>query len=135
VRDIQQLQPFLRAAAATGREGIRVPPFDAFFDPSDDLRYLNYAVPDDGAAPGADDIDALRSAFRQRDRLPRLEWIAEAAPAVADALAEAAMAEELATPLMACTRAELRTPEAEAEISPVTPAEALAVRNMQRTAR
>jgi hypothetical protein len=36
------------------------------------------------------------AAFRERDRLPRLEWIAEAAPAVADALAAAAMTQELA---------------------------------------
>jgi hypothetical protein len=66
--------------------------------------------------------------------LPRLEWIAEAAPAVADALAAAAMTQELATPLMACTRPQLRAPDAAAEIRPVAPDEALAVRNVQRVA-
>lgn len=134
MRDIQQLQAFLRAAAATGRERLRVSPFDAFFDPSDTLKYLNYAVPDDGATPTADQIEALRAAFHERDRLPRLEWIAEAAPAVVDALAAAGMVQELATPLMACTADDLRMPNVEVTIEPVSDAQALAIRNMQRVA-
>jgi ribosomal protein S18 acetylase RimI-like enzyme len=44
------------------------------------------------------------------------------------------MSQELATPLMACTPADLRTPDVEVEIEPVSAANALAVRNMQRVA-
>ena len=134
MRDIEHLQAFLRASAASGREVVRAGPFQAFFDPDDDMKYLNYAVPDDGTSPTREDIEALRSAFRERDRLPRLEWVEEAAPAVVDALAAAAMQQELATPLMACARDELRIPDVDVEIVPASAADALDVRNMQRVA-
>ena len=129
-----RLQAFLRATAAAGREAVRVDPFAAYFNATDELKYLNYAVPDDGANPSLDAIERLRAAFRARSRLPRLEWIAEAAPAVAAALAAAGMREELATPLMACTRAELHTPHVDAEIARVSADEALEVHNVQRVA-
>jgi ribosomal protein S18 acetylase RimI-like enzyme len=134
VRDIEQLQAFLRAFAASGREVVRVGPFQAFFDLEDDMKYVNYAVPDDGALPTGADVNALRSAFRERDRLPRLEWIEEAAPAVVDALAAAAMQQELATPLMACARDALRIPEVDVEITRASAADALDVRNLQQVA-
>jgi hypothetical protein len=82
---------------------LRIAPFTATFDEGDPLRFLNYAIPDDAAQPDADAVDALRRAFRDRDRLPRLEWVEEAAPAVAPALASQGMVEELRTPLMTCT--------------------------------
>lgn len=134
MRDINQLQSFLRATAAPGRECLRVGPFEAFLDPKDELKYLNYAIPDDDASPAAEDIDALRKAFTERERLPRLEWIQEAAPAVAAALQSAGMSEELATPLMACARADLKTPDVTVSIEQVDPADALEVRNLQRIA-
>ena len=79
MRDIAQLQAFLRATAAPRRDVVRVGPFDAYFDPDDELKYLNYAIPDDYASPSSEQIDSLRAAFRKRERLPRLEWIGEAA--------------------------------------------------------
>jgi len=105
--DPRALQAFLRTSAMNGREVVRVAPFTLTIDRDDRLRFLNYAVPDDDARPGADAVEALRTAFRERERLPRLEWVEEAAPAVADALAAAGMTEELRTPLMACTPADL----------------------------
>ena len=100
--DPRDLQAFLRTSAQTGRTVVRVAPFTLTIDEHDPLRFLNYAVPDDGAEPDRDAVEALRDAFRERDRLPRLEWIEEAAPAVASALGDAGMAQELRTPLMAC---------------------------------
>jgi ribosomal protein S18 acetylase RimI-like enzyme len=134
MRDVEQLQAFLRAFAGSGREIVRVGPFEAFFDPRDELKYLNYAVPDDGVLPGSEEIDALRSAFRERERLPRLEWIEEAAPLVADALGAAGMQQELATPMMACAPADLRAPDVDVEVAPVSAADALDARNLQRAA-
>src|SRR6266536_1450536 len=99
---IIRLQAFLRTSPAAGREVERIPPFTATFTPDDSLKYLNYAIPDDGAEPDAAAIEQLRDAFRARERLPRLEWIEEAAPRVAEALGAAGMEEELRTPLMAC---------------------------------
>lgn len=103
----RRLQAFLRATAAQARQVERVPPFELFFDPEDGLKYLNYAIPDDGAEPDAAAVEALREAFRARERLPRLEWIEEAAPAVAAALADAGMEQELRMPLMTCTPEQL----------------------------
>ena len=134
MRELEQLQAFLRSFAASGREVVRVGSFQAFIDPGNELKYLNYAVPDDGASPAREDIDSLRAAFRERERLPRLEWIAEAAPDVADALRAAGMQQELSTPLMACSRDELRVPDVNAAIGPVSGADALDVHNMQRVA-
>jgi ribosomal protein S18 acetylase RimI-like enzyme len=105
--DLTALQAFLRASAARGRRVLRVAPFTVTIHPHDPLKFLNYAIPDDGARPDAAAIAALRERFRAHARLPRLEWIEEAAPDVAAALAAAGMAEELRTPLMACTADEL----------------------------
>ncbi|MFN2467180.1 MAG: GNAT family N-acetyltransferase [Gaiellaceae bacterium] len=100
---IERLQAFLRTTAAPGREVLSVPPFTAYLDRRDPLRFLNYAIPDGDLEPDADAIEELRGAFRRRGRLPRLEWIEEAAPRVAPVLAACGLVEELRSPLMACT--------------------------------
>jgi len=110
--DVAALQAFLRTSAGRGRQVLRVAPFTVTIHPDDPLKFVNYAIPDDGARPDGAAIAALRDAFRARDRVPRLEWIDEAAPDVADALAAAGMAEELRTPLMACTPDDLVSADA-----------------------
>ncbi len=65
----------------------RVPPFTAYFDTRDGLRYLNNAIPDEDAQPEPEAIEELRATFRANRRLPRLEWLEEAAPAVTVSLA------------------------------------------------
>ena len=104
---VQRLHSFLRRSVATGRTVVAVPPFTAYLDPQDPLRFLNYAIPDDDVAPARADVDRLRAVFRDHDRLPRLEWIEEVAPRLAPALESAGMTEELRTPLMACQPEEL----------------------------
>jgi ribosomal protein S18 acetylase RimI-like enzyme len=99
---VHALQAFLRTSAAQGRKVLRAGPFTVTIHPDDPLKYVNYAIPDDGAEPDAGAIVALRRAFVVSERLPRLEWIEEAAPAVAPALAAAGMRQELRTPLMTC---------------------------------
>jgi predicted GNAT family acetyltransferase len=116
---------------------VAVPPFTAYLDPTDPLRYLNYAVPDADVAPGADEVKALRRMFREHERLPRLEWVEEAAPRLAASLAAARMREELRTPLMACTPGELRAAEtdvADVRIAPVEDTDARDCANLQRVA-
>jgi hypothetical protein len=78
-----RLQAFLRATAAPGRDLLQLGSFTAYFHPTDPLKYLNYAIPADAAEPDGDEVERLREAFRERERLPRLEWIEEAAPGVA----------------------------------------------------
>src|SRR4051812_29270024 len=109
--DVAALQAFLRTSAGRGRRVLRAGPFTVTIHPHDALRFINYAIPDDGARPDGAAVDALRDAFRAHDRLPRLEWIEEAAPEVAPALADAGMTEELRTPLMACSPSELVSAE------------------------
>ena len=46
-----RLQAFLRATAAPGREFVAARPFTAYFNPTNTLKYLNYAIPADGAEP------------------------------------------------------------------------------------
>jgi ribosomal protein S18 acetylase RimI-like enzyme len=134
---IMRLQDFLRTTAAPGRELVEIPPFTAYFHPDDRLKYFNYAIPDADAAPGRDAIDALRAAFRERDRLPRLEWIEEAAPRVAAALEAAGLREEQRTPLMASTVDELVEPEpslAGVSVIEVGPDDLRDAANIQRVA-
>jgi ribosomal protein S18 acetylase RimI-like enzyme len=123
--------------AAPGRTVVAVPPFTAYLDPMDPLRYLNYAVPEGDVAPDADAVEELRRVFRAHERLPRLEWVEEAAPRLAASLEAAGMREELHTPLMACTPGELRAAEADVAdllIAPVEDADAHECANLQRVA-
>jgi predicted GNAT family acetyltransferase len=116
---------------------IPVPPFTAYLDPDDPLRYLNYAVPDGDVAPAGEAVEQLREVFRGHERLPRLEWVEEAAPRLAALLEAAGMREELHTPLMACTPGELRAAEADVADLRVAPVEDTDVRdcaNLQRVA-
>jgi predicted GNAT family acetyltransferase len=99
--------------AAPGRTVIPVAPFTAYIDPNDPLRFLSYAIPNADVAPDLQAVERLRAVFHERDRLPRLEWVEEAAPRVAGSLASARMTEELRTPLMACTQAALRAADAD----------------------
>jgi ribosomal protein S18 acetylase RimI-like enzyme len=116
--DVRALQAFLRTSAGRGRRVLRAGPFTVTIHPDDPLRFLNYAIPDDDAHPEDDAIGTLRDAFRLHERRPRLEWIEEAAPAVAPVLAAHGMAEELRTPLMTCAPGELV--EASADVEALT---------------
>lgn len=135
--EIERLQEFLRAAAAPGREVVSIPPFTAYLDPADQLKYLNYAIPDADAAADSAEVDVLRRTFRERERLPRFEWIEEAAPRLAAALDAAGMEEELRTPLMACAPDELVEPQTgleELRASPVGADDLREAANIQRIA-
>jgi predicted GNAT family acetyltransferase len=123
--------------AAPGRTVIAEPPFTAYLDPRDPLRYLNYAIPDGDVAPDRATVERLRAVFREHDRQPRLEWVEEAAPRLARALAAAGMREELRTPLMACEPTDLRAAAADVAELAIAPVEDVDVRecaNLQRVA-
>ena len=88
-------------------------------------------------APTQDAVDRLRKVFHEHERLPRLEWIEEAAPVLARSLAAAGMAEELRTPLMRCAPGELLAAEADVadlRIAPVEDADVRECANLQRVA-
>lgn len=96
-----EVHAFLRANA--GPDAPRVGPFTLRFDDHSDERFFNYAIPDDGAAPAAGEVEALVAAFRERERTPRLEYVPRAAPKVEGALLSAGFTPEGRFPLLVCS--------------------------------
>ena len=90
---------------------LRVGPFLCRFNPSWSSPVANYAIPDDHAEPSQADVRALISAFRQRDRRPRLEYLPSCAPAVEKALLAAGFEVQGHAPIMACKPQSLWVPE------------------------
>jgi GNAT superfamily N-acetyltransferase len=105
-----RLQDALREMAAQGREVVTAAPFTAYLDRGNDLRYLNYAVPDAGATAPWDPaaIEALAAACAERARLPRLEVVERCWPGLVDALTEAGFTIEGRYAGMTCVPAGLR---------------------------
>ena len=71
------------------------------------LRYLNYAIPDDGADPDAAAVGSLVAAFRTADRMPRVEFLPSVAPALEARLTSHGWTVEDRLPLMTCTTGSL----------------------------
>ncbi|MFC5184822.1 GNAT family N-acetyltransferase [Actinomadura harenae] len=95
---INDVQAFLRTIPDDQR--LRVGPFTAKINADDPDLPFNFAVPDDDADPTADEIDALIRAFRDRSRVPRLEYVPRAAPRVEAALLAAGFTPEGRFPLL-----------------------------------
>lgn len=92
----------MRRAAAAGRMTEQVGPFLATFSPESANPYLNYAIPDDGARPSSSDVAALTDSYARRDLLPRVEFMAETAPAAEQALLTAGWSVERRIPVLLC---------------------------------
>lgn len=97
------IQSYIRNGVGRGRATERVGPFLATFSHRSDNPYLNYAIPDDGAAPSSADVTALVAAYRRRGRTPRLEYLTSVAPAVEAALVAGGFIIEGRLPIMVCT--------------------------------
>ena len=95
----ERIQAYLRAGAGRGREGVRAADFIAWFHPHDELRYLNYAIPE----PGAASADGLAEPFTARGRLPRVEYVESCSPGLAPVLEGAGFTLEARLVLMTCT--------------------------------
>ncbi|MGH3767169.1 MAG: GNAT family N-acetyltransferase [Pseudonocardiaceae bacterium] len=100
----QRLHAYLRAHA--GQRAHRVGLFLASFDDHDAGVYRNYAVPDDGADPTPEQIAELITAFTDRNRIPRLEYLPELSPAVEPGLIAAGFTPERRLPIMTCRPAD-----------------------------
>jgi predicted GNAT family acetyltransferase len=86
----------------------RVGPFALLLTAATTLRFLNYAIPDDGADPGDAELDALAAAFRTAARMPRVEFLPSVAPALESRLTAHGWRLEARLPLMTCTTRTLR---------------------------
>lgn len=100
---IETIQSYLRVAASHQRDTEQIGSFLATFSRSSDNSFLNYAIPDDSATPSPADVAALIVAYEKRSRKPRLEYVAQLAPAVEGVLVDAGFCVEGHLPLMICT--------------------------------
>jgi ribosomal protein S18 acetylase RimI-like enzyme len=98
-----RLLGYLRALAERRPESQRVGPFVATFNDSDANIFFNYAIPDDDAEPGPNEIAALTALFQARNRKPRLEYMTDAAPGLEAELIAEGFSVEARLPIMLCT--------------------------------
>ncbi len=96
------VQNYVRTTAPRGRETERIGPFLATYTPGTGHPMLNYAIPDDGAAPTPAELTALADAFIRRELQPRLEYFSDVAPDLESLLLEAGYEFERRVPLMIC---------------------------------
>jgi ribosomal protein S18 acetylase RimI-like enzyme len=132
-----RIQSYLRVAASYQRDTERIGPFLATFSRSNDNPFLNYAIPDDNATPSPADATVLIVAYEKRLRKPRLEYVAQLAPAVESVLIDAGFHVEGHLPLMICApRSEqiLPVPPGIELILPVSDADLLATVTVQNEA-
>ncbi|MFJ8912245.1 GNAT family N-acetyltransferase [Amycolatopsis sp. NPDC102389] len=123
---IGALQSYIRVTAAKFRETERIGPFLATYTTGNDHMFLNYAIPDNGGVPSAEDVAKLSEAFRARGLTPRLEFLTEAAPEAEAVLVEGGYTLERRVPLMICPPSQVVEQPVPAGITlvmPKTPAE------------
>lgn len=124
-----QIQSYLRFAASNQRDTEQIGSFLATFSVHSDNPFLNYAIPDDNAIPSSTNVAALITAYKQRSRIPRLEYITQLAPSVEGALLAAGFTVEGRLPLLTCisgSQQNLPVPQGIELIIPVTDTDLLA---------
>ncbi|MCP2328464.1 ribosomal protein S18 acetylase RimI-like enzyme [Hamadaea flava] len=78
-------------------------PFVLGWDPASPSKYINYATPVPGAAITPADVAALVAAFREIDRIPRLEYVVNIAPDLEGQLLAAGFTVEARHEYLVCT--------------------------------
>jgi predicted GNAT family acetyltransferase len=96
------IHAYLRAAGQASRPTVRTGPFLALLHPTSPNPFLNYAIPDDDAEPTAAEAAALQDVFREHQRIPRVEYVHEAAPGVCARLVATGFVLERALPVLTC---------------------------------
>jgi ribosomal protein S18 acetylase RimI-like enzyme len=91
-------------------EVVEAGPFVIGWDPGTEGRFINYATPRLGATIKAADVAALVTAFREIDRIPRLEYVTSCAPGLEALLLDAGFAVEEQQDYLICTPATLAEP-------------------------
>ena len=131
------VQTYVRTTAPRGRETERIGPFLATYTPGSGHPMLNYAIPDDGAAPTPAELEALTNAFTRRELRPRLEYFSDVAPELETLLRDAGYELERRVPLMICTpgdRIDRAAPEGIRLREPETDEDLRKMRSVQNTA-
>jgi len=101
---IQELQDYLRSAVAHSHEVYACPPFHLYLHETDAFRFFNYAIPDQPLDTlAAVQIETLRTAFADRGRGLRIEYLHEYAPLLRAALDALGVPRDGENPLLVCT--------------------------------
>jgi len=103
----ERVQASIRAVNAAGRDAVVAGSFTLYRNRASDHPYLNYAVPNAGTLAW-EGIDALRAAFATHGLGPRLEFVAECAPGLEEALAAAGFELQGRYPVMTLPAEDLR---------------------------
>jgi len=103
----ERVQSSVRAVNAVERDAVAAGPFTLYRSRASDHPYLNYAVPNAGVVEW-DGIDELRAAFAAHGLGPRLEFVAECAPGLEDALGAAGFELQGRYPVMTLPATALR---------------------------
>jgi ribosomal protein S18 acetylase RimI-like enzyme len=123
----ERVQASIRAVNASDRESVAAGPCTLYRHRTSDHPYLNYAVPD-GRSARWDGLGDLREAFEAQALRPRLEFVAECAPGLEEALASAGFELEARIPVMTCPAGGLREVPAPAGVTIAAVASAADVR-------
>jgi ribosomal protein S18 acetylase RimI-like enzyme len=107
VNAAERVQASIRAVNGAERDAIVAGPFTLYRNRVSDHPYLNYAVPNPGVRAW-DGIDRLRAAFAEQGLRPRLEFVAESAPGLEEALAADGFELEGRYPVMTLPAEDLR---------------------------
>lgn len=101
---IPSLQAYLRKSAGHTRHVVACEPFHLYIHPSDSFKYFNYAIPDAPVeALSAEQLAALRTAFAERGRTLRFEFLHEYTPRLRGLLDGLGVQSEGENPLLVCT--------------------------------
>ena len=108
----RRIQEALRRNASAGRREVRSGPFTLYVAGQDASSQASYAIPDAGARADPAVLAALRTAFTEQERVPRVELVAEEAPGLLEDLRAGDFTIDLETPVMVCEPARLQAPPA-----------------------
>jgi predicted N-acetyltransferase YhbS len=103
----ERVQASIRTVNAAERDPVVAGPFTLYRNRASDHPYANYAVPS-ASAVAWEGIDALRAAFAAESLQPRLEFVAECAPGLEEALAADGFALQGRYPVMTLPAEQLR---------------------------
>ena len=110
-RLLERLEQSLKTVGAQSRDKISISGFDVFIDPASDAYHLSFAVPLDKPEGGWDKaLEAMKTAFAERNRRARLEYFHELYPDLAGALKDAGFNQDMRAPVMTLQGQDLAEP-------------------------
>jgi ribosomal protein S18 acetylase RimI-like enzyme len=105
---LEQVQTAISGAEYPNRNLIDQGPFRILIDPIRSVLYVNYALVLSASESPVDDVARMMETFKAHKRVPRVEYVHEAAPGLDTALEHAGFKREHELPMMTCTLSSFR---------------------------